>query len=112
MTTNPYRPPESPEGSTQPPRRRAWAWWLVVAGPLLAIGGVAAPVVAYVAAFSAVANSPKTPSPALLADGIAKANLLALGGIFLALLGLGLTIAGILLLVLRPKSPGGGGTPR
>ena len=87
-------------------RRRTWAWLLVILGPLLAIGGVAAPVVAYVAAFDAVANSPRAPRAAQLADGIAKANLLAIVGIPVALLGVGMAIAGIVLLLVRPKPPG------
>ena len=94
--------------STPPPQptRRTWAWVLVILGPLLAIGGVAAPVIVMAASFHAVANAPSTPSPSALASDIATGRLVAIVGIPAALLGVSMTIAGIVLLLVRPKPPG------
>jgi len=111
VTTNPFQPPKTSEGATPAPRRPAWAWWLVVAGPLLAIGGVVAPVVAFVAAFNSVAGARGGGRAEMLADKISGATLLTVVAVPVALFGVAMTIAGILLLVLRPKSPGGDGTP-
>ena len=112
MTTNPFQPPRTAEGRALSPRWRTWAWVLVILGPLLAVGGVAAPVVVMMVSFHEVANSPSAPSPSDLAGNISTAILVAIVGIPAALLGVGLAIAGVVLLLVRPKPPGGDGTPR
>ena len=110
MARKPFEPARQSEGGGPVVRRRTWAWVLVILGPLLAVGAVAAPVIVNVASFDVIANAPSAPSPSDLADNVSKALFLAIIGIPLALLGVGMAVAGVVLLLVRPKPPGGGGT--
>lgn len=96
MTENPY---DSPNTKSSPAKTRATRWlnWSGIALLSVAATCIAVMVVGMVLAFNTVATSTTTPSPSDVAQGISVASLPAMAAVPLAISGVVLIVAGVVI---------------
>jgi len=95
MSKNPYQPGTA-LNAAQKTRGIPWLVWSGIAALLLAALCLVATVAGMTLAFDSVANSPTTPTPSELANGISIATVPSVAAAPLGLLGIVLVIAGLI----------------